>query len=81
MLLPSLDAKYVSRCAELGLKHYLAMPVQESELLHLIEKVVSQKHETSGHKAFSQNREDGPSLCVLLAEDNEVNQKVAMGFL
>ena len=83
MMLPSLEAEPVARCEELGLKHYLAKPVQESELLDLIMKVTHHKRPSGPHPAFVQKQgdADGPALRVLLAEDNEVNQKVAIGLL
>jgi two-component system, sensor histidine kinase and response regulator len=68
------------RCAELGIAAQLAKPVKQSDLLDRVLAVLA--GETHGeprerHPAAPR----GPHLRVLVAEDNTVNQRVAVGML
>jgi PAS domain S-box-containing protein len=71
-----------SRCRELGIAAYLTKPVKQSDLFDAISRAVD--------GAISQRIASAPSppvetssrrLKVLLAEDNVVNQRVAVGLL
>src|SRR5215469_7357599 len=73
----------VARCRELGISDYLSKPIKQSELF---DAIVTAMAEHSGRRerygstsAFIQASER--SLRVLLAEDNPVNQTLAMRIL
>jgi CheY-like chemotaxis protein len=73
----------VARCRELGISDYLSKPIKQSELF---DAIVTAMAEHSGEReryestsAFIQASER--SLRVLLAEDNPVNQTLAMRIL
>jgi PAS domain S-box-containing protein len=72
-----------ARCRELGISDYLSKPIKQSELFDAIVTSVAEhgrKHERSeGPSASIQTSER--SLRVLLAEDNPVNQTLAMRIL
>ena len=77
-----------ARCKEMGIHKYLTKPVKQSDLLQTLVKAREQKDEASrGEKltAPSTTTADPHSeripLCVLLAEDNLVNQKLAVRIL
>jgi len=83
MMLSSSDqVKSAARCRQMGVETYLAKPVRSSDLLRSICLAIGLHTPAStvvspvaGISASSQ------SLRILLAEDNLVNQKVAMGML
>jgi two-component system sensor histidine kinase/response regulator len=74
------------RCSELGIAAYLLKPVRQSELCDAIARVLGGK-ERVGPKPmitpYSIQNESGPkkSLQILLAEDNPINQKLAVRML
>ena len=69
------------RCRELGLAGYLVKPVTQKELRTTIIKVLSGTPAlVTPRLAASEPISDGP-LRILLAEDNVVNQKVAVSLL
>ena len=75
-----------ARCAELGIAAYLLKPVRQTELRDAIEHALGarrQKREAPMITGNSLRQEHGEqrSLHVLLAEDNEVNQKLAARLL
>jgi PAS domain S-box-containing protein len=86
MLLSSADrAGDVQRCQELGISAYLMKPVKQSELLNTILTVMAS---ASARPAAARPRPGpGPAapagrrLRVLLAEDNAVNQRLAVALL
>ncbi len=73
-----------ARCFELGISAYLTKPVKQSDLMDTIVGVFASR--TTGGKerprpSKPRPPKDGRRLCVLVAEDNAVNQQVAVGML
>jgi two-component system sensor histidine kinase/response regulator len=72
-----------ARCRELGISAYLAKPIRQRELLegicHLLER--SPEKKTGTLVTTHTLREDRNRRRVLLAEDNMVNQKLALRLL
>lgn len=83
MMLTSSDQKGEKvRCRELGISVYLIKPVRPSELLRAIRKALGQEGTATAqqeHAALPQKRQR--PLHILLAEDNAVNQKLAVRLL
>ncbi len=73
----------VARCRELGVSDYLSKPIKQSELFDAIVTTMAdhgrKRERYEGASAFIQTSER--SLRVLLAEDNPVNQTLAMRIL
>jgi signal transduction histidine kinase/DNA-binding response OmpR family regulator len=72
------------RCRELGIAAYLIKPVIESELLDAILAALQPREQTTMPESAAvprPQRVTGRGLRILLAEDNAVNQKVAVGLL
>lgn len=69
------------RCKELGIAAYLIKPVVQSELLEAV-LIALRSHPEGGQPTVSQSRQRsrGP-LRILLAEDNVVNQRLAIRLL
>ena len=77
MLTSSEQRDHRSRCRQLGIAHYLVKPVGSSDLLDRIMQILSPA-EPPKERAREHPTTVAPlSLSVLLAEDNEVNRKVA----
>ena len=75
------DAK---RCQALGIRGYLTKPVSQDELLTTVCLLLGQDGQQTDEQALVTRhtvRELGQSLSVLLAEDNPVNQKLAVTVL
>jgi len=75
-----------ARCEELGISAYLLKPVRQLELRQAIERVLQAKEASTPISLitpYSLETEMGPvkSLNILLAEDNVINQKLAMRLL
>jgi PAS domain S-box-containing protein len=73
----------VTRCRELGISNYLSKPIKQSELFDAIVTAIAE-HSRQGDQHESTSapiRTSGCSLRVLLAEDNPVNQTLAMRIL
>ncbi len=73
-----------ARCRELGIKAYLTKPAKQSELLDTIMTTlgtIEVKEERPGLITRHSLREKSRRLQVLLAEDNPVNQKLAVRLL
>ncbi|HXB62830.1 MAG TPA: response regulator [Acidobacteriaceae bacterium] len=74
-----------ARCGELGISAYLLKPVRQSELREAIARVLGAKEQTGTIPVITQSalRESNTarSLHILLAEDNAVNQKLAIRLL
>ncbi len=67
------------RCAKLGIARYLTKPIAQNELLESIENVLGVAHKTQPVPAQKSSPQGG--LTILLAEDNLVNQRVAITLL
>ena len=73
-----------ARCRELGIGAYLTKPVSQGELWEALIKALGKPAATAGASPVITRhtlREGRPHLCILLAEDNLVNQKVAVSVL
>jgi signal transduction histidine kinase/DNA-binding response OmpR family regulator len=85
MMLSSADLQGdARRCREIGIDLYLVKPVAQAELCRAILKVLpdGQSRNTSAPAvAASKTPEASRSLHILLAEDNEVNQRLAVRLL
>ncbi len=62
---------------------FLTKPVKQSQMFNVLAEIFARPEETHSSASHSQvERESAPSpLRILLAEDNAVNQKLALGFL
>jgi two-component system sensor histidine kinase/response regulator len=75
------DAK---RCRELGIAAYLTKPVRQAELLDAILTALGTKPIKEALPALITRhslRENSKHLCILLVEDNAINQKLAARLL
>jgi two-component system, sensor histidine kinase and response regulator len=74
-----------ARCGELGIAAYLLKPVRQSELREAIARVLSAKEQGAmpmiTRYSLQADAEPAKSLDILLAEDNLVNQKLAIRLL
>jgi PAS domain S-box-containing protein len=73
-----------ARCRELGIKGYLTKPIRRSELLEVIRQVLgaqSPSQQSASLITVHSLRESRRQLRILLAEDNAVNQKLAIRLL
>jgi two-component system sensor histidine kinase/response regulator len=73
-----------ARCRELGIKAYLTKPIKRSDLLEAIKMVLgsqTQVEENPTVVTIHSLRENRGRLRVLLAEDNAVNQTLAVRLL
>ncbi|MBI3406684.1 MAG: response regulator [Acidobacteria bacterium] len=84
MLTSSGNPGDAARCRELGVSSFLTKPVKQSDLLDIIMNVV-QTSSPGGSATIAQSRSSSSKsrrgLRVLIAEDNIVNQRVAVGML
>jgi two-component system, sensor histidine kinase and response regulator len=76
------------RCRKLGVSAYLTKPIKQSELLRTVLQLVNPapamkktKPPKKSAPHISETAETPCRLHILLAEDNPVNQRVAMGIL
>ena len=74
------------RCKELGVSAYLLKPIRQSELREAIARVLGAREPDGAitlitRFSLQDAREPGTSLKVLLAEDNLVNQRLAVRLL
>ena len=75
-----------ARCNELGVAAYLLKPIRRAELREAIERVLCANQEDRPEALITEHSlcgvsERSKALHVLLAEDNEVNQKLASRLL
>jgi PAS domain S-box-containing protein len=72
-----------ARCRQLGIAAYLTKPIQQSDLLDAILNVMGQQPASTGKplQPIPHIRREATGLRVLLAEDNEVNQLLAVRLL
>ncbi len=74
----------IARCREVGVAAYLMKPVRRGELLEAILDVLGAAPANAGHIRTSKKRsanERRRGISILLAEDNAVNQMVALRLL
>jgi two-component system sensor histidine kinase/response regulator len=76
-----------ARCRKLGISAYLTKPIRPSELLQAIGIAVQGRVEPQGahlvtrHSVRTSTSDDGSTLKILVAEDNPVNQQLAVRLL
>ena len=71
-----------SRCKDLGISSHLTKPIRQSELLNAIMGVLGPPQLAVCEDLRGKVEEvSGPRLHILLAEDNPVNQKLALNLL
>jgi CheY-like chemotaxis protein/HPt (histidine-containing phosphotransfer) domain-containing protein len=70
-----------ARCVALGLSAYLSKPIKQSDLLDTIMLALSGAALTVSAGKGTPATRKGPVLRILVAEDNPVNQLVAVGML
>jgi two-component system sensor histidine kinase/response regulator len=73
-----------ARCEELGIAAYLLKPVRQTELREAIARALSARERAGSRPlitSYSQDAGTKKSLQILLAEDNPVNQKLALRLL
>jgi PAS domain S-box-containing protein len=73
----------VARGKELGVAYQLSKPVARAELLVSIQQALGKLEVTQSSTLITPSslREPGPGVRILLAEDNKVNQRVAVRML
>jgi len=74
----------IARCKEVGVAAYLMKPVRRGELLEAILEVLGNQTARADHLRISKQRsanERRRGISILLAEDNPVNQTVALRLL
>ena len=73
----------VARCRELGISAYLIKPVRQADLFRAICKAMQASPEPAEAAGIPKQERGsaGPRMRVLLAEDNVVNQKIAVRLL
>jgi two-component system sensor histidine kinase/response regulator len=75
-----------ARCEELGVAAYLIKPVRQAELREVVIRILHAKHEhlpvpLISRYSLGDKGDSFRSLHILLAEDNHVNQKIAIRLL
>ena len=82
MMLTSDDYNVTSqRCREMELPGYLIKPIKQSELIAAVRAALRPEAPKHTGEALHAPEEGAPKLTILLAEDNVVNQKVAIRML
>ena len=85
LMLTSADSQEdARRCRELGLSAYLIKPIKQSELLDAILTALEPRLATADPASRPEAMAEeapGRRLCILLAEDNVVNQRLAVRLL
>jgi two-component system, sensor histidine kinase and response regulator len=72
-----------TRCRQLGIAEYLMKPVQQAELFDAIARTIGAHRRAVpfAPTSDSHNADHVAPVRILLAEDNEINQKVVLGLL
>jgi two-component system, sensor histidine kinase and response regulator len=72
-----------TRCRQLGIAEYLMKPVQQAELFDAIARTIGahRREIPFAPSCDSRNADRVAPARILLAEDNEINQKVVVGLL
>lgn len=81
MISSAARSRDADRCREAGIAHYMTKPVLQSELLDVILEVKGVPDSGESFAEVPATNQDLPGLNILLAEDGQVNQRVAVGFL
>jgi signal transduction histidine kinase/DNA-binding response OmpR family regulator len=81
MLTSSDQVESAALCRKMGVETYLIKPISSSDLLGSIRLAIGGQTPASTVTSTVMVSGSSPSLRILLAEDNLVNQKVAMGML
>ncbi|NUQ00220.1 MAG: response regulator [Armatimonadetes bacterium] len=81
LLTPAGPRGDAARCRELGVSGYLTKPLARAELLNAIETLVGTDGEARPSNSRARPAETRAHYRILLAEDNAVNQKVALRIL
>jgi len=85
MLTSGAQSSDIARCRDLRISAHLIKPLRQSELLDTILSVLSTGDVVATGKPLEENPAfplpAGPRLKILVAEDNVINQKVAVGIL
>jgi len=84
MLTSSGERGDASRCIRLGISAYLVKPIKQAELFFTVSKVLEEPVPGEAHPSLITRhsiRETKNRLKILLAEDNPVNQTVALRML
>jgi CheY-like chemotaxis protein len=82
MMLSSADlSDDAQRCRELGIDLYLVKPVRQAELAEAILRVLRRSPSVEAAPRAQARAESRRALTILLAEDNPVNQRLAVRLL
>jgi signal transduction histidine kinase/DNA-binding response OmpR family regulator len=82
MLTSSEQGSSPVRCRQMGVPNYLIKPIKPAELLLAIRKVIGiARSQVSPRFTHDVNESETPKLHILLAEDNLVNQRLALALL
>lgn len=85
MMLTSLNQRGdAARCRDLGIARYIVKPIVQDELLEAILKVLGlsiDERPTRQAAAAPDATDQSPKLRILLAEDNRINQRLAVRLL
>jgi CheY-like chemotaxis protein len=82
MLTSSDQASSAGRCRQLGVDTYLVKPVKPGELLNMIRRALGATQPKAAPQiAWGAQEGGGQPLFILVAEDNQVNQKLTMTML
>jgi CheY-like chemotaxis protein len=83
MLTSGASSGDLARCRNLGIGAHLIKPVRPSELLETILRVLGKAHPPLNRDSSRQSLPSTPNykLNILVAEDNTINQKVALSLL
>jgi len=85
MLTSDAQSGDIVRCRQLGVAAHLIKPIRQSELLDTILRVLGKTEVPVAQQAFPLEshltRRAGSPLNILVAEDNDINQKVASSLL